>query len=341
MNLQAQLANLKQQNKQLRDRIELAKKSTEDTTLQREASTLAALPELKIALRSTLKGHGGKVFSIAWRDDSRTILSTSQDETMISWDGVEKKRLNCILFPNYFALSCCYHPTEPIVLAGSVYSNISIYKEMPSSDPIPLGELKGHTHHVTSLNFIGRNQFISSGDRTIILWDVEHKQRICTFKYHRDYVMEAFPAPDNSTFISGACDRTAIIWDMRSGKPGYVFPAHEGDVNSVHFFPTGLSFATGCEDGSCSFWDIRSNKCLMKYAPGNGMLAPVNSINFSKTGRILFAGYDDGVFAAYDILKGAKIFEAKACSEGVKKVRVSPNGLAIATCGDNEIKIWS
>eukprot|EP00766_Chilomastix_caulleryi_P004557 gnl/Chilomastix_caulleri/582.p1 GENE.gnl/Chilomastix_caulleri/582~~gnl/Chilomastix_caulleri/582.p1 ORF type:complete len:302 (+),score=77.89 gnl/Chilomastix_caulleri/582:103-1008(+) len=294
----------------------------------------------KISLRSVLKGHTGKVFNIAWHRDSRTLLSASQDETMISWDGVTKQKNHYISFTSSFCLSCCYHPVEPVVLAGGVYSNINVIGIPPMEEPVFIKELKAHNNHVSSINFLNRKQFISSGDKTVYLWDYEHQQKVGAFKCHRDFVTEAFPAPDGSTFVSGGCDRTAIIWDLQSGKPGYIFPGHEGDVNAVHFFPTGLSFATGCEDGRCAFWDIRSNKCLMTYVPGTSP-QPVNSINFSNTGRILFAGYDNGCLVGYDILKGTKVFDVKAHSEGVRAVRVSPNGMAIASCGDSDVKIWA
>ena len=45
-------------------------------------------------VRRTLKGHLAKVYSLQWADDSRNLVSASQDGKLIVWDARDNIRLN-------------------------------------------------------------------------------------------------------------------------------------------------------------------------------------------------------------------------------------------------------
>jgi len=174
-----------------------------------------------------------------------------------------------------------------------------------------------------------------------ILWDVEQGQAVQKFQEHTGDVMSVSVAPDQNSFVSGACDSHAKIWDIRSGKCVQTFQGHESDINSVQFFPNGLSFGTGSDDYSCKLFDIRADRELINYTH-ESIREGVTSISFSNSGRFLFAAYDDKKVIVWDTLKGKQLQSLVDHETRVSCLSISPDGTALATGSwDHNLKIWA
>ena len=65
------------------------------------------------------------------------------------------------------------------------------------------------------------------------LWDIETGQQCGQFTGHTGDVMSLSLAPDQRTFVSGACDASAKLWDIRECQCKQTFPGHESDINAV------------------------------------------------------------------------------------------------------------
>jgi len=296
--------------------------------------------------RKNLTGHLAKIYSLAWCSDNRKIVSASQDGKLIIWDAITTYKQHAIPLRSHWVMTCAYSPNGQFVACGGLDNMCSIYglkgqnNQQPSTQPIR--ELSAHTGYLSSCKFMGERLILtSSGDMTCMLWDVETGQSLQKFTEHTGDVMSISIAPDQNTFVSGACDSHAKIWDLRSSKCVQTFQGHESDINSVQYFPNGLSFGTGSDDASCKLFDIRADRELMSYT-NESIREGVTSISFSKSGRFLFAAYDDKKVCVWDTLKGKKLQDLNDHENRVSCLAVSPNGMALCTGSwDRTLKIWA
>jgi len=302
---------------------------------------------VKIKERKTLTGHLAKIYSMAWCPDNRKIVSASQDGKLIIWNTLTTYKLYAIPLRSHWVMTCAYSPNGQMVSCGGLDNICSIYSLKPTNNQQistqPIRELSAHTGYLSSCKFISDRLILtSSGDMSCILWDVEVGQAVQKFTEHTGDVMSISIAPDQNTFISGACDSHAKLWDFRSGgKCIQTFQEHESDINSVQYFPNGLSFGTGSDDASCRLFDIRADREIMSYTSEH-IREGVTSISFSHSGRFLFAAYDDKKVCVWDTLKGKKLADLAGHENRVSCLSVSPDGMALCTGSwDRNLKIWA
>jgi len=307
--------------------------------------------QVKLAQRRMLKGHFGKIYAMHWAEDSRHLVSASQDGKLIIWNAHNTNKMHAIPLRSSWVMTCAYSPSGQLVACGGLDNLCSVYK-LPGSSAagkqdggkqLTYGELAQHEGYLSCCRFIHDDEIItSSGDATCILWDVDGKQPKAIFNDHSGDVMSISVFDERGLFVSGSCDSTAKLWDHREKKACVkTFQGHESDINSVAFFPDGHAFASVSDDSSCRLWDIRAYTQLNKYS-NDKILCGITSVAFSNTGRILFAGYDDYNCYGWDIQLGTLVAEMKSHENRVSCLGVTKDGKALCTGSwDTLLKIWA
>jgi len=300
--------------------------------------------------RRILKGHFGKIYAMHWANDSRHLVSASQDGKLIIWNAYTTNKVHAIPLRSSWVMTCAYSPSGNFVACGGLDNLCSVYK-LPSGGMATkdgqqqktFAELAQHEGYLSCCRFIHDNEIItSSGDSTCILWDVENKQPKSIFNDHQGDVMSVSIYDQHEYFVSGSCDSTAKLFDHRSKKACVkTFAGHESDINSVNFFPDGFAFGTGSDDSSCRLFDIRAYVQLNKCA-NDKILCGITSIAFSHTGKLLFAGYDDYNCYVWDVQIGALSAQLVGHENRVSCLGVSEDGKALCTGSwDAFLKIWA
>jgi guanine nucleotide-binding protein G(I)/G(S)/G(T) subunit beta-1 len=315
------------------------------------ASVAPATSSLKP--RKRLTGHFGKIYAMHWSEDSKNLVSASQDGKLIIWNAFTQNKTQAIPLRSSWVMTCAYSPSGGYVACGGLDNLCSIYKAhnndsatMDSLDNKRLAhrELAQHEGYLSCCRFISDNEIItSSGDSTCILWDIETKTPKTTFGDHTGDVMSVSIWQDNSNiFVSGSCDSTAKVWDFRAGnKCCFSFPGHESDINSVAFFPDGKACSTGSDDGTCRLFDIRSYRQMNVYG-NEKILVGITSVAMSKSGKYLFAGYDDFNCHVWDTITGEDCEILHGHENRVSCIGVSKDGKALATGSwDTVLKVWA
>lgn len=329
--------------KQLQEQIIINRNNTNDAKL--EDFDVPEVQGLKIRARKVLRGHLAKIYSLAWSQDSRQVVSASQDGKLIVWNALTTYKIHAIPLRSHWVMTCAYSPSGNLVACGGLDNMCSVYnlRNTQNQQQIKVQrELSAHTGYLSCCRFLtDRHILTSSGDMSCILWDVEAGQAVQKFTEHTGDVMSVSVSPDQNTFVSGACDAHAKIWDVRSGKCSQTFVGHESDINSVQYFPNGLSFGTGSDDASCRIYDIRADRELMVYTD-DSIREGVTSISFSHSGRFLFAAYDDKKVIVWDALKGKQLQTLTDHENRVSCLSVSPDGTALCTGSwDHTLKVWA
>lgn len=299
--------------------------------------------------RRILKGHFGKIYAMHWANDSKHLVSASQDGKLIIWNAFTTNKVHAIPLRSSWVMTCAYSPSGNLVACGGLDNLCSVYK-LPTSgmsqsgqQQKTYGELAQHEGYLSCCRFVHDDEIItSSGDSTCILWDVESKTPKAIFNDHQGDVMSVSIFDSQDIFVSGSCDSTAKLWDHRNKKACIkTFTGHESDINSVAFFPDGFAFGTGSDDSSCRLFDIRAYQQLNKYS-NDKILCGITSVSFSRTGRMLFAGYDDYNCYVWDTQLASLANQLVGHENRVSCLGVSEDGKALCTGSwDALLKIWA
>lgn len=341
LSVQDAINQARKETSMLQEQIKKNRQSTNDAKL--EDFAINEVSQMKLRSRKILRGHLAKIYSVAWSTDNRHLVSASQDGKLIVWNALNTYKIHAIPLRSHWVMTCAYSPSGNFVACGGLDNICSIYNlRSAQNNQINVSrELSAHTGYLSCCRFLtDRHILTSSGDMTCILWDVEIGQAVHKFVEHTGDVMSVSVAPDQNTFVSGACDAHAKIWDIRSGKCVQTFTGHDSDINSVQFFPNGLSLGTGSDDATCRLFDIRADRELMTYTD-DSIREGVTSISFSHSGRFLFAAYDDKKVICWDTLKGQQLQVLNDHDNRVSCVAVSPDGMAVCSASwDNTLRVY-
>lgn len=317
--------------------------------------------------RRTLKGHLGKITSLAWSADSANILSAGQDGKLILWEAQSTNKLQAVKLQSTWVMTCSLSPSGKFAASGGLDNICSLYDlkavdAAMSRNPAAAGEvpptksMDAHVGFVSGIKFLSDQELLTcSGDGTCGLWDIGRGAMTTQYTGHGKDVMGLTLLRDGSghanTFVSASGDKTARLWDIRSGRAELLFnvAGKDADLMCIDAFPDSRAFATGGEDATVRLFDIRSEVQLQTYIPSEEASKPsdekrkvVTSLSFTQSGRALAVGYEDEVMRVWDTLRGEQITVIKAHDERVTCVAVSPDGSALASGSwDKIIKVWA
>ena len=311
--------------------------------------------------RRTLTGHYGKVYALHWSGDDSALLSASQDGKLIVWNTVTAFKKARVVLKSSWVMTCAFERSAGrVVASGGLDNTCSIYAvdEAPrtgtgdtasaSVAPAaagaddaarttnkPVKELVGHDGYLSCVRFMDEHAVItSSGDNSLIYWDLESAEALRHFHDHKGDVMSLSIRPnDTNVLVSGACDSKVIVWDARIAKSVCSLHAHESDVNGVDYLEDGYTFATASDDASCKVFDTRCLARELHCFKNEATLSGVTSVAFSKSGRLILAGYDNNSSYAWDLLSDGSdsAFAMTKHTDRVSCVGVNASGRAFAT----------
>jgi len=334
---------LRQETEQLKNAIREQRKQACDTTLAQAVAQLEPIGRIQMRTRRTLRGHLAKIYAMHWANDSRNLVSASQDGKLIVWDSYSTNKVHAIPLRSSWVMTCAYAPSGSYVACGGLDNICSIYSLKTREGNVRVSrELPGHTGYLSCCRFLDDTQIVtSSGDMTCALWDVETGQQMAVYAGHTGDVMSLSLSPDYRTFVSGACDASAKLWDVREGVCKQTFTGHESDINAVTFFPNGYAFATGSDDATCRLFDIRADQELGMYSHDN-IICGITSVAFSKSGRLLLAGYDDFNCNVWDSMRAERAGVLAGHDNRVSCLGVTEDGMAVCTGSwDSFLKVWN
>eukprot|EP00475_Leptophrys_vorax_P014366 TRINITY_DN2074_c0_g1_i5.p1 TRINITY_DN2074_c0_g1~~TRINITY_DN2074_c0_g1_i5.p1 ORF type:complete len:337 (+),score=32.47 TRINITY_DN2074_c0_g1_i5:966-1976(+) len=316
------------------------------------ASQALATRVTSVSLRRALTGHFGKLYDLSWGSDSTTLMTAAQDGKIILWNALRKLKRRVFSLESKWTLCCDLSPSMSLCAAGGLDNTVSVFPTNLNAELSGAGDpkpslLREHDGYLSSMTFISDTRLVtSSGDCSIILWDLTKSMSVFRIKGHDSDVMTCVPCPSATDVLaSGSCDSSVRIWDVRHSTSECVvnFQRHESDVNRVKWVPDSqYAILTGSDDNTCRLHDIRSSKSELAVYSDERVINAVTSVDFSRSGKLLFVGYDDGAVRVWDTMSCTIQTDFLAAEKRVTALEVSPDGFALATADwEGTVHLWA
>jgi WD40 repeat protein len=178
----------------------------------------------------------------------------------------------------------------------------------------------------------------ATNDRGAIIWNLETRQVVHTFKGHTDSLRCVNFSPKGDRLVTSGHkqDRTVRVWDIAEGKELSCFREHTAEVPCAEFSPDGTKVVSAGCDGTARVWEADTGKQLVVFRGGPVKFSTqfVNCARFSKDGRrVVSIAYNDSRAFVWDAVNGDLIQLLKTGDDFVFDVAFSPDGTRVATCG--------
>jgi WD40 repeat protein len=284
-----------------------------------------------------LRGHIAEVWSVAYSNDGRRIVSGSEDQTMRVWDAQSGAELACLRGHIAEVWSVAWAPDGRHIVSGSRDKTVRVWDAQSGAE---LTCLQGHTRGVRSVAWApdGRRIVSGSHDGTVRVWDAQSGAELAHLRGHTDGVRSVAWAPDGRRIVSGSHDGTVRVWDAQSGAALACLCGHTSEVDSVAWAPDGRRFVSGSWDGTIRVWDAQSGAALACLC---GHTGGVRSVAWAPDGRHIISGSWDQTIRKWDAQSGAELACLKGHTERVEGVAWAPGGRRIVSGSrDTTVRVW-
>jgi WD40 repeat protein len=187
-------------------------------------------------------GHLEPITGVAVSNDSRTIVSVSDDRTARIWERGGQRELRILHHPvGLRSVACTPKGAAANYCAtGGADGNIRLYDLAAGSDQ-PLLVFDGkHRLPVTCIAFNKDGTICATGseDREIRIWDVATGQLKFKLTDHNGPVTSLQFTPQDQ-LVSAAKDNSMILWNLSAGPPIKIFPRRSDYVTTLGVSPDG------------------------------------------------------------------------------------------------------
>jgi WD40 repeat protein len=200
--------------------------------------------------------------------------------------------------------------------------------------------IEPHARRVYSVAFSadGARLVTAAEDRTARVWDRALPSPLTPPLRHPGRVFCAVFAPDGRLVATACEDRVARLWDVAAGEEVGRCTGHEAAVNWVAFAPQGGRMATASSDGTVRLWSVPDCRPLSVLT---GPARQVWKVAFSSDGARVAAVSADGTAQLWDAASGRAVATLRGHGDQVWGVAFPPDGRSLLTASwDGTARLW-
>ena len=260
-----------------------------------------------------LRGHTGRIASLALSANGKQVVTGSVDKTAILWDAATGKKLQTFEHA-WMVLSVLLSADGKQVVTGYRLRETIVWDAATGKK---LEHLIGTREHRTARSADGKYELTAS-NATAILCETTRGRQIQTFKGHDVGINCLAISPDGTKVFTVDADPVSlayyvIVWEAASGKKRLTFqvlppqaPRREKStwVICMAVSIDGDQILTGCEDGTTTLWDTATGKLVHNF---QGHTKQVTEVALSAYGQFAWSASDDGTARLWDIKSGKEV----------------------------------
>lgn len=201
-----------------------------------------------------VRGHRGKVHSIAWSSDGKWYATASLDRDLKLWDAATNKELKTFTGHSDYVFSVAISPDNKRLLSGSADRTARLWDVETGKE---LMQFKGHQRAVQQAVFSRDGSLIAcaSADYTVRIYDAQTGYFLLALRGHRTTVETVAFSPNGKYIVSGSSDKSIRVWDPNSGVE-LLKLNQDATVRVVLFTADGKQFASAGDDKTVKWWDL-------------------------------------------------------------------------------------
>lgn len=189
-------------------------------------------------VQRTLPGHTGKVNSLDFSPNGKTLVSGSDDQTIRLWDAATGKPGKTIPAHEGPVTSVDFGPRY--LASGSDDETVKLWQ----LDGTPVKTLTGHGLAISQVQFNPEGNLLASAswDNTIKLW--RDGTLVQTLTGHQNGVTSLAFLPDQPILVSGSADQSVKVWQVDQGR---LFKTLDGlgSVEQINLLNRQIWMSTG------------------------------------------------------------------------------------------------
>ncbi|WP_399138410.1 NACHT and WD repeat domain-containing protein [Streptomyces sp. NBUA17] len=328
------------------------------------AYRLAPTTEARGSLLSTfatpyatrLTSHTDNVNAVAYRADSRTLVTGSNDRTARLWDVADPHRprpLATLTGHTEKVSHAAFSPDGRTLATAGWDDTVRLWNVSRPSRPRAAAVLRGHTDDVNAVAFGPDGTILATAgtDGTVRLWDVTDPSRPRTTAVlpaggaDAAVVSVAF-SPDGRTLAAAGFDNAVHLWTLdASGGAGRAttLTGHTAAVSWLAFGPDGKTLASSGWDRTVRLWDLT----------GPGRPAPLATLTATDRLRSVAASPDGHTLAGASLDHTVHVWDIGDPHRPKRRtvltghtaaavfVAFSPDGRTLASAGDDRtVRLW-
>jgi len=281
--------------------------------------------------RVTLIGHKRDVFGVTFNGTDGSVVTSSDDGTVRSWDAMTGALRFDQQVDTYGVRSIDIDPSgNRIVVAVGQSAYL-----LDAGDGTILATMSGHSSAINSVAFSadGSKIVTADNDGNVILRD-KFGSQIETISLGKPWIRGVAISPDNRWLATG----NGEIRDMATGAVVMTLSGYGGEITDIAYDPLGTRIVAACSDRTARIWDAATGLLLTTLT---GHIDIVNSARFSPDGSRVVTASNDGTAIVWDATAGTPIRTLNGHRSVVHSARFSSDGRRIVTGGgDNIAIVW-
>ena len=269
------------------------------------------------------------------------LIGRAGGTTLELWDIKAAKLTDTLTSNAGTVLSVAFSPDSKL-LAGGFRNGVTLWNVEKPSEVVEV-VLLPHDSPVTPVAFAPDGKLLAGvgKDGTMLVWDVERKEKIATLSY--DFPVSKLAFGGKGKLLAGGHSKrgsTLRLWDVHEQKE--IETLSEEHFFTIAFSPDGETFVSCHHGGAVKVWD--AGTVALKTTLWANTRDGTRSVAFSPDSKTLATGGTGGSVLLWDLAvidTGTEIATLPSHGPFTTDVDFSSDGKTLVAAGQHNVYLWN